>query len=428
MSGRIEFHGVWKSFPQWASPEAGPRTTRGMLARRAPWATRNREQRFALSDVSVEVAEGRMLGIIGANGAGKSTMLRLAAKLGRPTRGRVVVPEDTSAVLSLGDTLDMTLSGAENAYTAALVAGMPGRMARGLIPEIMAWAELEEFAHAPVRTYSDGMKLRLAFAVIAQLEPRALILDEVLAVGDLRFQEKCAARIAELRSGGTTVMFASHSLEEIAESCDEAIWLQQGSIRALGPAGEVVERYRNAVRTETLAVTPQGTSDGGLEFGVNRFGSQEVTIDDVRCFGADGRVPEALRPGEALGVELDVRSPGDTKEVTVSVAVSRMADDVLCFETSSEELPDRILVGPDGLTVGLSFERMALNAGEYSLDVGVYEPTWSHAYDYHWHAHPFRVSAASSVKGVVVAGARWQRPRPGLPSQSAHQPGGAAAG
>lgn len=409
MSARVEFQNVWKSFPSW-SEDGGVQTTRSLLARRRR--RRGGDQRFALSDVSVTVASGRMLGIVGANGAGKSTMLRLASGLGRPTRGRISVPDDTAAVLSLGDVFDLTLSGAENAYTAALIAGLSGRKARELLPAVMEFAELQDFAEAPMRTYSDGMKLRLAFGVVAQLQPRALILDEVLAVGDVRFQAKCQARIDELREHGTTVLFASHSLEEVATRCDEAIWLQRGQVRAMGPADEVVERYREAMKSDTLALTPEGPSAGGMEFGTNRFGSQEITIDAVRTFGEDGRPFDELVPGQGLRVELDVRAHGAVRPAVATVAISRLADDVLCLETSSEQLSEPLEIGPDGIRLELGFDRVDLNTGEYSLDVGVYDPGWTYAYDYQWHVHTFRVGGALGTKGVMVPSASWRAPRP----------------
>jgi ABC-type polysaccharide/polyol phosphate transport system ATPase subunit len=412
VSARVEFQGVWKSFPSWSS-EAGPQTTRSVLTRRLPGHQRKGEQRYALSDVSVGVAPGRMLGIVGANGAGKSTMLRLAAGLGRPSRGTIVVPDDTAAVLSLGDVFDLTLSGAENALTAALIGGLSGQQARSQLPAILEFAELEDFAQAPMRTYSDGMKLRLAFGVVAQLQPEALILDEVLAVGDLGFQAKCAARIDELRAGGTTVLFASHSLEEVAERCDEAIWLQYGRVRAAGPADEVVERYREAMKLDTLAITPEGPAEGGMEFGTNRFGSQAVTIDAVRAFASDGLPLRELQPGQGMRVELDVRAQESAKPVVATVAISRLADDVLCLETSSEELGSvPIDVSTDGVRLELGFDRLDLNTGEYSLDVGVYEPGWSYAYDYQWHVHTFRVGGMLGTKGVVVPSSRWHAPVP----------------
>jgi lipopolysaccharide transport system ATP-binding protein len=405
----LVFESVWKSYPRWT--QDGARTSRAILARRLPEILRHREERWALSDVTVRVGHGRMMGIIGANGAGKSTMLRLASGLGRTTRGAIIVPDGTASVLSLGDTLDLELSGRENAYTAALIAGMSAADARRALKSVIEFAELEEFADAPMRTYSDGMKLRLAFGVVAQLRPPALILDEVIAVGDARFQAKCMARIDELRAGGTTVLFASHNLDEIERSCDEAIWLQRGKLRAGGEASEVVEAYRDGMRLDTLAVTPQGDDDseddGPLRLGDNRFGSQELTIDEVSLTTANGAVADRVSGGQPLEVELTIRSHRGPTPAVVTVGVTRLEDQVMCFETSSEELGSELTVDADGVTLRVAFDPVDLTSGEYAVDVGVYEPSWAFGYDYHWNAHRFTVEDDRGVKGVYVAPRRW---------------------
>lgn len=407
MRHALTFGGVWKSYPRWTGE--GARTSRAILSRRLPEALRRREERWALQDVTMRVGHGRMMGIIGANGAGKSTMLRLASGLSRPTRGEIAVPDGTASVLSLGDTLDLELTGRENAYTAALIAGMSRPQARRALASVIEFAELEDFADAPMRTYSEGMKLRLAFGVVAQLDPPALILDEVIAVGDARFQAKCMARIEELRAGGATVVFASHNLDEVERSCDEAIWLQSGRVRAAGTAEDVVAAYRDGMRLDTLAVTPAGDEDGDalLKLGENRFGSQELTIDQVLLTGADGRAVDVLQGGQPLSVELTIRSHRGPTPAVVTVGVTRLEDQVMCFETSSEELGPDLTVDEDGVTLRVAFDPVDLTSGDYAVDVGVYEPGWEYGYDYHWNAHRFVVESDRGVKGVYVAPRRW---------------------
>jgi lipopolysaccharide transport system ATP-binding protein len=411
----LVFENVWKSYPRWT--QDGARTSRAILTRRLPEILRHREARWALQDVTVRVGHGRMMGIIGANGAGKSTMLRLASGLGQTTRGTIVVPDGTASVLSLGDTLDLELSGRENAYTAALISGMTTAQARRTLKSVIEFAELEEFADAPMRTYSDGMKLRLAFGVVAQLNPPALILDEVIAVGDARFQAKCMERIDELRAGGTTVLFASHNLDEIERSCDEAIWLQRGKLRASGEAAEVVEAYRDGMRLDTLAVTPLGgeeddVEEGALRLGDNRFGSQELTIDEVVLTTANGVLADRVTSGQPLEVEMTIRSHRGPTPAVVTVGVTRLEDQVMCFEASSEELASELTVDEGGVTLRVAFDPIDLTTGEYAVDVGVYEPGWAYGYDYHWNAHRFAVDDDRGVKGVYVAPRRWAPVRP----------------
>jgi lipopolysaccharide transport system ATP-binding protein len=407
----IAFDGVWKSYPRWAG---GQRTLQGMLARRVPVLTRGGDRRWVLKDVSLGVGAGESLGIVGANGAGKSTLLRLASGLGRPTRGQIGVSGAVASVLSLGDTFDGSLTGRENALTAAIVAGVPGARARAALPAVLDFAELEAFADAPVRTYSEGMKLRLAFSVIAQSQPDVLLLDEVIAVGDLRFQDKCAERIAEMREAGAAVLFASHSLDQVEEECDRALWLQAGGVRASGEAGEVVEAYRSDMRSETLertpAPAPAGEDEGAstLELRRNRFGTQEVVVEDVALVGPDERPVRELGTGAPLTVTLALR-PRDAavERVIVGVAIHRVADGTICYDASTEA--DGVDLGrvEDRLDVALVFERLDLLPGDYAVDVGVYAPDWAVAYDYHWQAYGLTVTGRGGDRGVFRPPHRW---------------------
>jgi homopolymeric O-antigen transport system ATP-binding protein len=397
----IRLDSVWKSYPRWS----GERTLRGALTRRVPLAAR-RERSWALQDVSLHVRPGEAVGLIGANGAGKSTLLRLAAGLGQPTRGRVDVAGEIASILTLGDSFDLSLSGRENAYTAAVVAGMRRSDARAILSAALEFAELEEFADAPVRTYSEGMKLRLAFGVVAQLRPQVLIVDEVIAVGDLRFQARCLERIRELRESGTAVLLASHSLETVVEECNRALWLQGGHVRLAGDAAEVAGDYADAMRSETIERTPASAPAGaaaGLELKRNRFGSLELTIEDVL-------LPEELETGAALGVTVEVASRVDYEVVDpiASVTISRARDGVVCCDLSTQAAGVRLgTVGADGLRVSLGLERLDLVPGDYLLDVGIHSPDWEYAYDFHWQAYPLRVTGRSAGEGLLRPAHRW---------------------
>ena len=398
----IRIKGVWKSYPRWP----GERTIRGALTRRVPLAARRGERVWALRDVSLEVRPGETVGLIGANGAGKSTLLRLAAGLGRPTRGRVQVDGEVASILTLGDSLELSLSGRENAYTAAVVAGLRRAEARAIVPAALEFAELEEFADAPVRTYSEGMKLRLAFGVVAQLTPQVLIVDEVIAVGDLRFQARCLERIRDLRSGGTAVLLASHSLETVMEECGRALWLQAGRVRAEGASSEVAGAYADAMRSATIDRTPAKAPAGGppeLELKRNRWGSLELTIERVE-------LPDEVESGESLSVTMDVASQVDYDVVDpiASVTVSRARDGVVCCDLSSEAADMRLgRVGPDGLRVCLGLERLELAPGDYLVDVGIHRPDWEYAYDFHWQVYPLRVTGRSAGEGLLRPAHRW---------------------
>jgi lipopolysaccharide transport system ATP-binding protein len=196
------------------------------------WGGSAQEPLWALRGVSFEVAAGEMLGIVGANGAGKSTLLRLLGGVGKPATGSVEIHGRIGALLELGGGFQGDLTGRENAILAAVVAGLLKREAIERLPEIIRFAELEDFIDAPVRTYSTGMTMRLAFAVVVHTDPEVMLVDEFLSVGDLSFQAKCGVRIAELRERGCAIVLVSHSMDQVRELCDRALWLRRGEMVA----------------------------------------------------------------------------------------------------------------------------------------------------------------------------------------------------
>ena len=200
----------------------------------------------ALREVSFTLGAGESLGLLGPNGAGKSTLLRLVAGIYRPDQGQVQLQGRRALLLDLGAGFHPELSGYENARVAALIAGLSDEEFAARADEIFAFAELGDFLQAPVRTYSAGMTVRLGFAVAVHLDPRLLVVDEVLAVGDARFQTKCRERIAALREQGTALLLASHGLAEVEATCERVLWLEQGRVRQLGSAAEVLAAYRAA--------------------------------------------------------------------------------------------------------------------------------------------------------------------------------------
>jgi lipopolysaccharide transport system ATP-binding protein len=407
---RLRFAGVWKSYPRWTP---GARTLRAAFSRRLPLLVRSQEELWALRDLSIELAAGEAMGLIGHNGAGKSTALRLASGIGRATRGDVLVAEDSASVLSLGDLFDLELSGRENAITAAMAAGLRRREAAARLDDALAFAEIAGFEDAPIRTYSDGMRLRLAFGVVAQLEPDLLLLDEVIAVGDLGFQRRCMERIAELRRRGTAVLLASHSLDQVVDECERAVWMERGQARAQGSADEIVQLYRTAMHDETRARTPDPDDDGapleGLELGRNRFGSQEAMIGDVALAGPDGLPVDELPVGGDLTVSLSVTPVARRlDDPVVGVTLTRVTDELTCYDTSTDG--EGVGLGKIGEAVELrlSFEDLGLLPGEYWVDVGVYSADWAYAYDYHWRAYSFRVTGSGHDNGVFRPAHRWE--------------------
>lgn len=198
---------------------------------------------WALRDVSLRVDQGEVVGIIGRNGAGKSTLLRVAAGVIKPTAGRVVANGRLVPLIDLSAGFDMELTGRENIYLQGAIFGLSRRPMTERVHDVVDFAEIPEFIDAPMRMYSSGMIMRLGFAIATQLEPEVLLVDEVLAVGDERFQEKCMSRFEALRTDGVTVVIVSHSAELIKSLCTRALWLDSGVIMHSGPADRVISEY-----------------------------------------------------------------------------------------------------------------------------------------------------------------------------------------
>ncbi|OKZ72400.1 MAG: teichoic acid ABC transporter ATP-binding protein [Clostridiales bacterium 52_15] len=201
------------------------------------------EEFWALKNVSFEVERGEVVGIIGHNGAGKSTLLKVISGILKPTGGSLEVHGNVVPMLELGSGFDHDLTGRENIFLNGSILGYSEKYLKEKYEQIVEFSELGKFIDVPIRNYSSGMLMRLAFSIATVVQPEILIVDEILAVGDAAFQEKSKARMLELMSGGTTVLFVSHSLEQIREMCDRVIWLEHGQIKAIGATKEICDAY-----------------------------------------------------------------------------------------------------------------------------------------------------------------------------------------
>jgi lipopolysaccharide transport system ATP-binding protein len=354
-----------------------------------------REHRFgrttALRDVTLDVAAGRTMGLVGHNGAGKSTLLRLIGGVGRPDAGTIEVHGRTAALFELGSGFHPDLTGRESIEVTAVVSGMRRREARAATDAIIGFAELEEFVDAPLRTYSTGMQSRLAFAIAAHIEPEVLLVDEVLAVGDLAFQARCIERLRAMQLNGTTILLVSHDPGLVADLCDDVAWLRGGRVVAVGHPRDVTDRYRDVMADETRRMTPASvpdvsTPDGAtLRVGENRFGSQEARITSGLLLDGWGVRCSATTSGAAAKLQVEVDVPPSLFEVMLGVTLVRSSDGALCLDTSTAVV--------DGvMAYELTVDRLDLAPGEYSWDIGLYSGDWSRTYDHHSRAYPMTVS------------------------------------
>jgi lipopolysaccharide transport system ATP-binding protein len=268
---------------------------------------RNESEFWALRDVSLDIKRGDVVGIIGQNGAGKSTLLKLLSRITEPTEGRILIDGRIASLLEVGTGFHQELTGRENIFLNGAILGMTRAEIVRKFDEIVAFSEVEEFLDTPVKRYSSGMYVRLAFAVAAHLEPEILIVDEVLAVGDSAFQKKCLGKMGSFAQSGRTVLFVSHNLDAVRGLCQTGIWLKKGNIEMNGPASEVIDAYLNSVSQDNPFSCEN--PDYGL------------TIEKVALKNSCGIECAVFSPGEDLAVEISYAAQKRIKKPTIALGV-----------------------------------------------------------------------------------------------------------
>ena len=296
------------------------------------WLSRRRERRqatheefWALKDVSFEVPQGDVVGIIGRNGAGKSTLLKILSRITEPTRGRIAIEGRVASLLEVGTGFHQELTGRENIFLNGAILGMSKAEIKRKFDEIVAFSEVEQFLDTPVKRYSSGMYVRLAFAVAAHLEPEILIVDEVLAVGDAAFQKKCLGKIQDVSSHGRTVLFVSHSMPTILRLCKRVILLQRGAVAGDGPAEEMTRKYLSS-GTDRAAERVWAERDQAP-------GDDVARLHAVRVRNAQGAVTESIDISEPFEIEVEYWNLQDRIKPTVSIHFLN-EDGVLLFVTN----------------------------------------------------------------------------------------------
>jgi lipopolysaccharide transport system ATP-binding protein len=410
MPTALAVHEVWKRYR--VAPNR-PLTLREALVRR----TRGRHQAtrdvWALRGVSFAVEQGRALGIVGHNGAGKSTLLRLLCGVGCPTRGRVARAGPVGGLLELGGGFHPDLTGRENILTAGILNGLSRAEVRRREAGIVAFAELEDAIDLPVRTYSSGMFLRLAFAIAVELEPSILVVDELLAVGDARFQQKCLERIAAYRTAGNTLVVTSHVPEQIRALCDEVVVIEDGQAVAHDAPEAALRCYADLMRARTeRRAAGIGIVGPAPAVASTRSGTGEAAVERVELRDDEGRTVGVLGRGRRLVIELEYRIARPVPDLALSVGLYT-AGHVKCWEAC---LPSATAVlGPLG-TSGVwrcELPDAPLVGGPYVVNVGLYPPDFAFVYDYHWDMHPLWVEGPAAdgvdVTGVLALRPRWAR-------------------
>jgi lipopolysaccharide transport system ATP-binding protein len=323
------------------------------------------EERFwALRDVSFEVGEGEIVGVIGRNGAGKSTLLKILSRITEPTEGRVEIRGRVASLLEVGTGFHPELTGRENVYLNGAILGMSRAEIDRKFDEIVAFAEIDQFLDTPVKRYSSGMAVRLAFAVAAHLEPEILVVDEVLAVGDAEFQRKCLNLIENKTASGRTVIFVSHNMDSIKKLCRRALYLKKGRAVCDGQSEETIATY---------LIEQQPNKDSNI---INFFhrGREEFFVDRIEILNASRGSISLPRTWDDVTFRIVFHSPRVMKSGSVVLQISTLSGTVLIL-TSSQ--PDSCIETPFkvGLnTVDCRFPRLSLSAGRYRIGAGLAIP------------------------------------------------------
>jgi ABC-type polysaccharide/polyol phosphate transport system ATPase subunit len=371
----------------------------------------------ALRGVSFDVAAGQTFGIIGRNGSGKSTMLKLIAGIGKPTRGALNVNGRVSALIELGAGFHPEISGRENVFINGMMLGLTKGQIASRFDEIVRFAELEEFIDAPVKTYSSGMYMRLGFAVAINVDPDVLLVDEVLAVGDETFTHKCLDKFAEFRRRGKTVLLVTHSLDMVTRFCDQALWLDEGRVAGQGDPKRVIDAYLLDVaraENQTLvaderrrSVVDRESSAGPTDLstaGEGRWGSREVEITGVEL--RSGQQPtHVFESGASIEIRLTVRAAAPVTDFVFGIGLFN-SEGLCCYGTNThiEGAKPEELSGQ--AHVVFTIHHLDLIEGSYKVDVAVHKENGT-PYDYHRLLYDFRVTAPTRETGVYRPPHRW---------------------
>jgi lipopolysaccharide transport system ATP-binding protein len=326
---------------------------------------RDGETIWALKDVSFKVEQGEVLGIIGRNGAGKSTLLKILSRVTAPTSGRITGTGRVASLLEVGTGFHPELTGRENIYLNGAILGMSRKEIDRKFDEIVAFSEIEKFIDTPVKRYSSGMYVRLAFAVAAHLDPEILIVDEVLAVGDAEFQKKCLGKMSDVAKEGRTVLFVSHNMSAIQNLCTNCIWINKGTIHQMGESTEVINSYLEKAFEQGF----QG--EVKLADWPNRYGKGGVRIVSARLLDANNNITTRVFRTQPMSFEFDFESDSPHALLLSSVIAAESGEWILHlsqYDTSG--LKPRVLSGK--YRGRFSIPSLPLNEGNYNFFIGIH--------------------------------------------------------
>ena len=356
------------------------------------------EEFWALRDVSFEIPTGETFGIVGGNGSGKSTLLKILAGILRADEGSAVARGRLSALLELGAGFHPELTGRENVYLNGSILGFTSREIRNLFDDIVEFAELEQFIDEPVRNYSSGMYMRLGFSVAIHVEPEILLVDEILAVGDLTFQKRCLDRFARLRDEGRTIVVVSHDLDMIGRLCDSSVWINKGELASVGSSSSVLEDFISHDENSDVNVSDQSHQ--------LRLKPDDL-VKSLELVDVNGHSMSSTASGQPALIRVRYDADKAGEPVTVALGLYR-ADGT---HVSSINSGAATSAGNDVGVIEVDYEMSSLpvQSGTYEISIALHSRDMTKVFERHTHLFRFEVDpvAGSHQTGLVALGGNW---------------------
>ena len=420
----IEVHNITKKFKVYLDKG------RTLKERTLFSGRRKYENREVLKGISFEVKKGEAIGLIGHNGCGKSTTLKMLTKIIYPDSGSIEMNGRVSSLIELGAGFHPDMSGRENIYINASIFGLTKKEIEDILDDIIEFSELEDFIDNPVRTYSSGMYMRLAFAVAINVDADILLIDEILAVGDVAFQAKCFNRLRQIKSEGTTIVIVSHSLNQIEQICERSIWIHDGLIRMEGSPYDVHPQYMSFMagnslsdskpsqkKEKTANADAKAETDSEAENTSNeenkeekkdpkRWGSKEIVIDEIKVLDSEGKERDTFLNSEEINVKISYTNKAGLENSVVGVAIYR-DDKVHIYGTNTLIDMSRTLPLKESGVITLKFDNIPVNAGNYIFDLAFHKPD-GFEYDFWRDAFRLKIKNVKGEIGVMSIAHSWE--------------------
>ena len=366
------------------------------------------ENREVLKGISFKVKKGEAIGLVGRNGCGKSTTLKLLTRIMYPDTGEIKINGRVSSLIELGAGFHPDMSGRENIYINASIFGLSRKEIDRRVKKIIAFSELEDYIDNPVRTYSSGMYMRLAFSVAINVDADVLLIDEILAVGDANFQAKCFQKLRDIKESGTTIVIVSHALGQIESICERSIWIENGKIKAEGEPRKVHREYLQYMGMERWEDNQESISKNTtIDTTVNREGNHKVVFEKIQIFDLDGKVCHQFERGASIIIEDQYRVIEEVKNGYFALDLIREDDNMYCFASNTNfSLKKKVNLISDG-KLRIKLKNVPLAPQRYFIDLILKEGN-TEPIDIVRHAVDFEMFSYEKCGGITYIDTEWE--------------------